>query len=53
MVYTFVNTIVYLNLNSIFNILNATGTKLPIFGLVKHLILEFEPRDFLTIFLRF
>ena len=52
MVYTFVNNIVHLNLNSIFNILNAITTKYRLLA-YKYLILEIEPRDFLTIFLRF
>ena len=45
MVYTFAINIVYLNLNSIFNILNAVMTKYR-FLANKHLILEIEPSDF-------
>ena len=52
MVYTFVIDIVYLNLNSIFNILNAVTIKYR-FLANNNLILEIEPRDFLKIFLRF
>ena len=53
MVYTFVFDIVYLNLNPIFKYFECNNDEIPIFGLYKHLILEIEPRDFLTIFLRF
>ena len=51
--YTFVINIVYLNLNSIFNILNAIMTKYRFFGQKEHLILEIEPRDFLSIWASF
>ena len=49
MVYTFVIDIVYLNLNSIFNILNATMTKHRFLSQQKDLIMDIELRDFIKI----
>ena len=49
MAYTFVINIVYLNLNSIFNILNAIMMKYRFLANKKGLILEIEPRVFLKI----
>ena len=51
MAYTFVIDIAYLNLNSIFHILNAKSTK-DRFLAYENTMLEIDPRDFLTIFLR-
>ena len=49
MVYTFVNNIVYLNLNSIFNILNAIMTKYRFLAYKNTIFLKLS----LVIFLRF
>ena len=53
MVYTFVNNIEYLNLNSIFNILNAITTKYRFLAYKNPLILEIEHHDLLKILFRF
>ena len=49
--YILIVNLVYLNFNSIFNILNVIMKYR--FSPIKALILEIEPRDFPTIFLRF
>ena len=48
---TFFVYLVDLNLSSIFNI-ECNNDEISIFGLHKHFLLEIEPRDFLTTFLR-
>ena len=53
MVCNVVINIVYLNLNFIFNIFECSTYEISIFGQEKHYIVEIEPGDFLTIFLRF
>ena len=49
MAYTFVFNILYLNLNSIFNISNAITTKYQFLAYKKNKILETDSRDFLKI----
>ena len=53
MVYNFVNTIVFLYLNSIFSILNAIMGKHRFLTNESTKFLEVEPRGFLQIVLRF